>query len=134
MASNNSQLLSKSCLRACNTRDFLLAGGLFREYNFKHVKYSKINASSRIWEGFRSIACRYNLKVLVTLIKTRTSCGGVCFQHIGYLFLYVNKLYCLGKTKINEIVVDICRMVKKIVSRKWTENLHFEGGKGQEFG
>jgi hypothetical protein len=50
-------------------------------------------------------------------------------------FSYVNTHYYLGKTKINEMVVEICRIVKqKIVSRKWIGNLYFESGKCQESG
>ena len=46
----------------------------------------------------------------------------------------------LGKTKINEMVVDINRMVKQRScpgngqKMLGTVNLNFEGGKGKEFG
>jgi len=73
-----------------------------------------MKVSYRIWESFHSIVRRYNLKVLVKLRKTkRTSCFGVCFLQTSYLLLYVNRHYYLGQTKINEIVVDICRMAKQ---------------------
>jgi hypothetical protein len=60
-----------------NLADVHVAPGIFSwsvvctwEYHFKHMEYSKMNASSRIWKGFCCIACRDNLKVHVKLKKT----------------------------------------------------------------
>jgi hypothetical protein len=67
------------------------------------MKYSKINAPSKILEGFRSIARRDNPKVLAKLKKKKTKqefheMGYVFYKYIIF-FLYANRQTIWAKQK-----------------------------------